>query len=108
MDWTSYLTPALGATGMLAAVVLMVLTGRLLPKAPVDERLADKDKQIETWRTAYQRSLEIQDEQRKQLAAMVAANETALKVLQAIPRAADLASGAGGRAIRELAPNDGE
>lgn len=108
MDWTTHLTPTLGATGLLASVVLMVLLGWLLPKASVNERLADKDRQIDTWRTAYERSLEIQDEQRKQLAAMVAANETALKVLQAIPRAADMASGAGGRAIRELAPNGDE
>lgn len=108
MDWTTHLTPTLGATGLLAGVVLMVLTGRLLPKASVDERLADKDRQIETWRTAYERSLEIQDEQRTQLTAMVAANETATKVLQAIPRAADLAAGPGGRAIRELAPNSDE
>lgn len=107
MDWTTYLTPSLGAAGLLAAVVLMVLTGRLLPKASVDERLADKDRQIETWRTAYERSLEIQAEQRTQLTAMVAANETATKVLQAIPRAVDLAAGTGRRA-RELAPNADE
>lgn len=104
MDWTSYLTPSLGATGLLAAVVIMVLTGRLQPKASVDERLADKDRQIETWRTAYERELEIQAEQRTQLAAMVTANETATKVLQALPRAVDLAAGTGGTA-RELASN---
>lgn len=103
MDWTAYFTPSMGATGLLAAVVLMVLTGRLLPKTSVDERLADKDRQIETWRTAYERQLEIQDEQRTQLTAMVTANETATKVLQAIPRAVDLE----GRA-RELASNADE
>lgn len=108
MDWTANLTPAIGVSGLLAATVLMVLTGRLLPKASVDDRLADKDRQIETWRTAYERGLEIQAEQRKQLAAMVSANETSLKVLQAIPRAADMAAGDGGRAVRELAPNPDE
>lgn len=107
MDWTTYLTPSLGAAGLLAAVVIMVLTGRLLPKASVDERLADKDKQIDTWRTAYERELEVQAEQRKQLTAMVTANETATKVLQALPRAVDLAAGTGGMA-RELAPNADE
>ncbi|QDN64455.1 hypothetical protein [Streptomyces sp. S1D4-14] len=89
MDWTTYLTPALGASGLLAAVVLMVLTGRLLPKASVDERLADRDRQIETWRAAYERGLEVQDEQRKLLTALVEANETATKVIQAIPRASE-------------------
>lgn len=102
MDWTTYLTPALGASGLLAAVVLMVLTGRLQPKVSVDERLADKDRQIETWHTAYERSLEIQDEQRKMLEALVEANETATKVIQAIPRAAGPRNRAEGRR-RELA-----
>lgn len=104
MDWTALLTPSIGATGLLAVVVVMVLTGRLQPKASVDERLADKDKQIDTWHTAYERSLEIQAEQRTQLTAMVGANETATKVLQALPRAVDLAAGTEGVA-RELAPN---
>ena len=107
MDWTTYLTPTLGATGLLAAVVLMVLTGRLQPKASVDERLADKDRQIETWHTAYERALEAQEEQRKQLAAMVEANETAVKVLQAIPRAAGSRTRSEGR-VRELASNADE
>lgn len=108
MDWTATLTPTLGAAGLLAAAVLMILTGKLLPKASVDERLADKDRQIDTWRAAYERSLEIQDEQRKQLTAMVTANETATKVLQAIPRAADLGIRGGGVVSRELASNDDE
>lgn len=102
MDWTAYLTPSLGAAGLLAAVVVMVLTGRLLPKTSVDERLSDKDKQIETWRTAYERGLEVQDEQRKLLTALVEANETATKVLQAIPRAAGPRKRSEGR-VRELA-----
>lgn len=108
MDWTAYLTPALGTSGLLAAVVLMVLTGHLQPKSSVDERLADRDRQIETWRTAYERALEIQAEQRTQLTAMVTANETATKVLRAIPRAVDEAARTGGGVTRELASNPDE
>jgi len=104
MDWTTYLTPSLGATGLLAAVVIMVLTGRLQPKSSVDERLADKDKQIDTWHTAYERELEAQAELRTQLTAMVSANETATKVLRAIPQAVDRAEGRD----RELAQDAGE
>lgn len=107
MDWTTALTPSLGAAGLLAAVVIMVLTGRLQPKDSVDQRLADKDKQIEIWHTAYERAMEIQAEQRTQLTALVTANETATKVLQALPRAVDLA-GTGGGVARELAPNSDE
>jgi hypothetical protein len=106
MDWTTYLTPALGASGLLAAVVLMVLTGRLQPKASVDERLADRDRQIETWRAAYERSLEIQDEQRKMLTALVDANETTTKVIQAIPRAAGPRNRAEGRRHELAADTD--
>ena len=96
MDWTAYLTPSLGAAGLLAAVVIMVLTGRLLPKASVDERLADKDRQIDTWRTAYERGLEIQQEQQRQLAALLKANQTAPRVIEAIPKAAALSTGTDG------------
>lgn len=107
MDWTAYLTPSLGISGLLGAFIIAVLTGQLQPKSSVDERLADKDKQIDTWRAAYERELEIQAEQRTQLTAMVTANETATKVLRALPRAVDLADGTGGVA-RELAPSSDE
>ena len=90
MDWTAYLTPSIGATGLLAGFVIAILTGRLLPKAGVDERLADKDRQIETWRTAYEKALEVQDVQRGHLNALIEANATTTHVIQALPRAAGL------------------
>lgn len=90
MDWTAMLTPSLGATGLLAAFVIAILTGRLLPKASVEERLADKDKQIDTWRTAYERALEVQDEQRRHISALLEANRTTTHVIQALPQAAGL------------------
>lgn len=102
MDWTSYLTPSLGSAGLLAAVVLMVLTGRLQPKASIDERLADKDRQIETWRAAYERGLEIQGEQQKQLSVLLEASRTTTRVIAAIPQAAGLNGVSEGRS-RELA-----
>lgn len=102
MDWTTYLPPSLGAGGLLAMFVAAVLMGRLQPKASIDERLADKDRQIETWRTAYERCLEIQREQQKQLSMLLEANRTTTRVIAAIPQAAGLSTGNEGRA-RELA-----
>lgn len=90
MDWTTMLTPSLGATGLLAAFVIAILTGRLLPKSSVEERLADKDKQIDTWRTAYERALEVQDEQRTHISALLDANRTTTHVIQALPQAVGL------------------
>lgn len=88
MDWTTIITPSLGATGLLAVVVIMILTGRLLPRTPVDERLADKDRQIETWKAAYDRALEVQDVQREHISELLEATRTTTRVVQALPAAA--------------------
>jgi hypothetical protein len=90
VDWNAVLTPSLGATGLLAAFVGAILTGHLLPKAGVDERLADKDRQIETWKTAYERALDVQDIQRKHINELLEATRTTTHVIQALPRAAGL------------------
>lgn len=97
MDWTQVLTPTLGSTGLLAAAVIMILTGRLLPKATVDARLADKDAQIDTWKTAYERAMTGQEVQRSQITELLEATRTTTHVIQALPRAARLDEG-GGRA----------
>lgn len=90
MDWTAVLTPSLGAAGLLSGVVVLVLTGRLLPKSSVDEMRADKDRQIDTWRTAYERALEVQDEQRRHITELLEATRTTTHVIQSLPRAAGL------------------
>lgn len=96
MDWTAYLTPSLGAAGLLAAVVIMVLTGRLQPKTSVDERLRDKDRQIEAWRSNFERGLDIQREQQRQISALLEASRTATRVIEALPKAAALKTGSDG------------
>lgn len=90
MDWMSYLTPSLGATGLLAAVVIMILTGRLLPRASVDQRIADKDRQIETWRAAYEQAQAVQERQREHISALLEATRTTTQVIRALPAAAGL------------------
>lgn len=85
MDYTALLTPSIGATGLLAVVVILVLTGRLVPKSTVEDLRADKDKQIEIWRTAYETSMSAQEVQREHISALLEAAETTTHVIQALP-----------------------
>jgi hypothetical protein len=79
------LTPSIGATGLLALVVIMILTGRLVPKSMFEDLRADKDQQIEIWRSAYAASTSAQDVQREQISALLEAAKTATSVIQALP-----------------------
>lgn len=106
MDWTAMLTPTLGATGLLAVVVILVLTGRLVPKSTVDELRTDKDKQIEIWKTAYETSVTTQEVQRGHITALLEANRAATNVIRAIPQAVHLNNEGSGHAA--LAEAEGE
>jgi hypothetical protein len=88
VDYTALITPSLGATGLLALVVLMILTGRLIPRRNLDELRRDKDSQINTWRQAYEQGLKTQDVQRRQITALLESAKTTANVLQALPKAA--------------------
>lgn len=85
MEWSTFLTPTIGATGLLALVVIMVLTGRLVPRAVVEDLRADKDKQIEVWRAAYDKAMSAQEVQRDQISALLEAAKTTTHVIQALP-----------------------
>lgn len=85
MEWTAMLTPSIGATGLLAVVIVMILTGRLVPKSTIDDLRADKDKQIEVWRAAYETSMSAQEVQREQISALLEASKTTTNVIQALP-----------------------
>lgn len=85
MEWTTMLTPSLGATGLLAVVVVLVLTGRLVPRSTLDDLRTDKDKQIELWRTAYETSMSAQDVQREHISALLEATRTTTHVIQSLP-----------------------
>ncbi len=51
-ELAQYATPSLG--GLCALFVLLVLTGRLIPKPTVDRELARADKETATWKEAYE------------------------------------------------------
>lgn len=85
MDWTHVITPSLGATGLLAVVVILVLTGKLVPRSTVDDLRSDKDKQIDLWRTAYETSMSAQEVQREHISALLEATRTTTHVIQSLP-----------------------
>lgn len=85
MDYTALLTPSLGAGGLLAVVIFMILTGRLIPRNQVDDLRTDKDQQIEIWKAAYEKAMEGQVVQREHIRALMEANETTTRVIQALP-----------------------
>jgi uncharacterized protein YfaA (DUF2138 family) len=101
MDWTTILTPSLGAAGLLSAVVIMILTGKLLPRASVVERLADKDRQIAIWHDAYTEAIKVQNVQREHISELLEATRTTTHVIQALPRAAELNGGNARAALAE-------
>jgi hypothetical protein len=93
MDWTAVLTPSLGATGLLAVVVIMILRGSLVPRTTFDTMREDKDKQIDIWKSAYDRAVSVQDVQRDQISVLLDGNRVTAQVIQSIPRAAGMNGG---------------
>jgi peptidoglycan hydrolase CwlO-like protein len=105
VDWTSFLTPTIGATGLLALAVILILRGSLVPRRTVDQMRADKDSQIAIWKDAYatsQRAVEMKD---RQIDTLLEAARTTTHVVTAVSEAAGLNSG---RSHRALAPSEGD
>lgn len=71
-----------GATGLLLAVFWMVYTGRLIPRKIHEDRIADKDKQIDLLTRAH-------DLSSKQVEEMLELSRTTTAVISAIPKARD-------------------
>lgn len=79
-QWGSFLSNIsildLGATGLLALTVLMILTGRLVPKSTSD-----------AWKDAYQKEQAVTREQAKQISMLAASTSVTARVLDALPKA---------------------
>jgi hypothetical protein len=88
VDLTKFVTPSMGATGILVLVVLLILWGKLVPKAVLDDMRSDKDKQIETWKDAYHRSEEARAVQAGQITTLMEVARTTEHVIGALPAAA--------------------
>lgn len=76
--WGSFLSSVsvldLGATGLLAITVLMILTGRLVPKSTSD-----------AWKDAYHQEQKVTREQSKQISMLAASTSVTARVLDALP-----------------------
>lgn len=70
-----------GAAGLLALVVLLVLTGRLIPRRTYDDLREERD----MWRQAFHESESTRHVERDQALTAVEVGQTAVKVLQSLP-----------------------
>ena len=102
MNWTSFATPAIGASGLLALGVLLIYFGKLVPSTTVDRVTAAKDEEIKLWKAAYDRSEAAHVIKDRQIAALMDAGRTTTHVLQAMHQAALTPGGSG----HEVATSD--
>jgi hypothetical protein len=98
---TSFLTPTLGAGGVVLLVVLMVLRGLLVPRSTVDLVVQDKDRQIDVWRALAEGRLEMIELQQSQLDLLMGTARTTERVLDAVSEAARINREGGGRALAQ-------
>lgn len=73
-----------GIGALLTLVVVMILTGRLIPRRTYDDLLRERD----MWREAAQGSLEVSREQTGQVGELLELSRTAGHVLTSLPHSA--------------------
>lgn len=78
--------PTGGAVGLLGAVVVMILLGRLIPIRTHAEQIADKNSQIDAWKAAYLAEVERGAQLAKHNGELTELSKTAVAVMQALPR----------------------
>lgn len=105
MDWQTFLTPTIGATGLLALAVILIFRGSLVPRSTVDQMRKDKDEQISMWRNAYETSQRAGELKDRQIDTLLEAARTTTHVVSAVSEAAGLNSG---RSRHALAPSPEE
>ncbi|MEU0160247.1 hypothetical protein ABZ154_15735 [Streptomyces sp. NPDC006261] len=71
-----------GAVALLAIVVLMVLTGRLVPRRTFDDMKEDRN----DWRTAHSKSEVARVEAIRQTSELIELSRTGVHLLNALPR----------------------
>ena len=85
--WTTVTLPDLGATALLTAVVIMILTDRLVTR----RRLDDAQSETQHWRDAYDGLVDERAEEREQMRTLIEAtasnsetSELAVQLLRAL------------------------
>lgn len=86
MDITTLPIAPIGATGILAMAILMLLRGALVPRAVHEDRMRDKDRQIENLQATNAELL-------AQNAALMQVGYTAERVLVSLREAAGQSEG---------------
>jgi hypothetical protein len=76
----------LGVSGLLVLVVLLILTGRLVPRAT----LVDMREERDTWRAAHAESEAARQAEREQVTELLELSRTAGHVLTSLPRAKEV------------------
>lgn len=100
--FSAFLTPSLGAGGVILFVVLMVLRGALVPRPTVDMVVQAKDRQIEMLQALADGRQELIDIQQTQLDMLLGTAQTTERVLDAVSEAARANHrGGGGRALAQ-------
>lgn len=98
-NFSAFLTPTLGAGGIILLVVLMVLRGLLVPRSTVDMIREDKQQQIELWKTLAEGRQQLIDIQQGQLDMLMGTARTTERVLDAVSEAARISQGGEARAL---------
>ncbi|RSS43836.1 hypothetical protein [Streptomyces sp. WAC08241] len=84
------LTPTdLGISGLLALVVLLVLTGRLVPRSTLQDMRDERDK----WQAAHDKSEAARQAERDQVTELLELSRVAGHVLSALPRPKEVEGG---------------
>lgn len=74
----------LGAGGILAVVVVLIIMGKLVPKGTTTQLLSVKDQQIEYLRDAHESEMQISTELAKQNTALLEGAQVSIKVAEAL------------------------
>ncbi|WP_030248049.1 hypothetical protein [Streptomyces sp. NRRL S-455] len=98
--FTAFLTPTLGAGGIVLLVVLMVLRGALVPRSTVDMMREQANQQVQLWQTLAEGRQELIEIQQAQLDMLMGTAQTTERVLHAVSEAARDNRG-GGRALAQ-------
>ncbi|MFD5468912.1 hypothetical protein [Streptomyces sp. NPDC127105] len=84
----------IGAAALVGLIVLLILRGHLVPRRVLEDRLADKDRQLEdvraernTWRQAHTVSEEARHEAQDQAAELLELSRTAGHFFASLPEA---------------------
>lgn len=80
---------SLGAGGLLAIVILMILTGRLVPRSTLEDMKQERD----TWRAAFQESEQARHLAQEHSGELLELSRTAVPLLRALPTAEEVSHG---------------